>query len=83
MVSKGMAGGSTVHHLYTPEITLTGPDTATGTWAMEDWVHVTVNGEPMSFHGFGHYHEDYVRTAAGWKVKRSVERRLRVDQLDG
>jgi len=82
MVQSGMAGGSTVHHLFTPEITITGADTARATWAMEDFVRVTVGGEPLAFHGFGHYHEEYVRTAAGWRVRRSVERRLRVDPIE-
>ncbi len=29
--------------------------------------------------GYGHYHEEYVRTADGWRVKSSTVKRLRVD----
>jgi uncharacterized protein (TIGR02246 family) len=37
-VSKALAGATTVHHGHMPEIELTGPDTATGIWAMADYV---------------------------------------------
>jgi len=35
-VSKLLHGAVTVHHGHTEEIELTGPDSATGVWAMED-----------------------------------------------
>jgi hypothetical protein len=81
-VSGALEHASTVHHVYTPEISLVGPDNATGMWAMEDWVRVTLDGEPMAFHGCGHYSEEYVRTEAGWRVKSSTQTRLRVDPID-
>jgi ketosteroid isomerase-like protein len=59
----------TVHHGHTPEIELTSPTTATGIWALEDrlwWPE----GEPFThMHGFGHYHETYEKTSAGWRIK--------------
>jgi ketosteroid isomerase-like protein len=82
-VAAGTQDGSMVHHLLTPEIEITGPDTARGTWATEDLVRLTVRGAPFEYHGYGHYHEEYVRTADGWRVSRSEETRLRVDQLAG
>jgi len=82
MVSGALGEGSTVHHCFTPEITLTGPDTATGIWAMEDVVRIELDGTPIAFHGYGHYHDDYVRTTAGWRFKQSVQTRLRVDPID-
>jgi hypothetical protein len=81
-VSGALDKASTVHHVYTPEITLTGPDTAKGVWPMEDWVRLTLNGDTVAFHGFGHYHEEYVRTDEGWRIKSSVQTRLRVDPID-
>src|SRR5260221_9709926 len=33
-------GLKTVHHVYSPEITILGPTTATGIWAMTDWVQM-------------------------------------------
>jgi hypothetical protein len=80
-VSGALDNGSTVHHIYPPEIRLTGPDTATGVWPMEDWIRITVGGNPVAFHGCGHYHEEYVRTDQGWRIKSSVQTRLRIDPL--
>ena len=82
MVSGALDAGSTVHHCFTPEIAVTGPDTASGVWAMEDIVRIELDGTPIAFHGYGHYHDDYVRTAGGWRFKKSVQTRLRVDPLD-
>ena len=65
MVSAALDAGSTVHHCFTPEIEVTGPSTATGIWAMEDIVRIELDGAPIAFHGYGHYHDDYVRTRAG------------------
>jgi ketosteroid isomerase-like protein len=73
---------SVVHNVHSPEITITGPDTATAIWGMEDWVRADLGDEQLAFHGCGHYHEEYVRTADGWKVRRSIERRLRVDPIE-
>jgi hypothetical protein len=81
-VSNALGSASTVHHVYTPEITLTGPDTASGVWPMEDWIRLTIDGNAIAFHGCGHYHEEYVRTDQGWRIKSSVQTRLRVDQID-
>jgi SnoaL-like protein len=81
-VSKSLGTGSTVHHVYTPEITLTGPETATGIWPMEDWIRITIDGNAIAFHGCGHYHEEYVRTDQGWRIKSSRQTRLRMDPID-
>ena len=74
-VSGPLATAVTVHHQHTPEIELTGPDTATGIWAMEDVVRI---GD-FELHGFGHYTEEYERTSEGWKIRSSTLTRLRVD----
>lgn len=57
---------TTVHHGHTPEITLTSPTTATGTWAMADIVDFP-NG--YSLHGAGHYHETYTKNAGSWRIQ--------------
>jgi hypothetical protein len=82
MVQGALDGHSTVHHVFTPEIELTGPDTASAVWAMEDWVRLTLDGTQIAFHGCGHYREEYVRTAEGWRVKSSTQTRLRVDPIE-
>jgi hypothetical protein len=68
---------------FTPIVTITGPDSATGIWGMED-VHIWPGTEPpVGHHGYGHYHEDYVRTADGWKFKRIEVIYDRMDPLAG
>jgi len=80
-VSGMLAGTITVHHGHMPEITLTGPDGATGIWAMEDklWPRP---GSALPFrwlHGYGHYHERYVKQEDGWRIAEIRLTRLRVD----
>ena len=82
-VSSALEGASTVHHCHTPEITITGADTATGVWAMQDHVKMPGNGSPIMFRGAGHYYEDYVRTPQGWRIRSAVLKRLSVDMLQG
>jgi uncharacterized protein (TIGR02246 family) len=74
-VTRALAKATTMHHQHTPEIEITGPDTATGIWAMQDIVHIG----SFVLRGFGHYHEEYVRTPEGWKIQSSTLRRVRVD----
>ena len=83
MVSASLKGATTVHHCHTPEITFTGPDTATVIWAMQDHVTMPFKGETISFRGAGHYHEEYVRTERGWRIRSTILKRLSVDMLQG
>jgi len=71
----------TVHHGHMPEIEITGPDTATGTWAMEDNLEFpgADGGASLRLHGFGHYTETYRRTDDGWQIATLRLDRLRVD----
>ncbi len=66
MVLGSLEGAATMHHCHTPEITLTSPETATGIWAMEDWI-VFANGNEL--HGAGHYHETYEKRDGTWRIK--------------
>jgi SnoaL-like domain len=68
-VSQALASGTTVHRATMPEITLTGPDSASGIWAMQDVVDLVVRGEHYEFHGYGYYYEEYQRGPDGWKIK--------------
>lgn len=73
----------TVHHGHMPEVELTGPDTATGVWAMEDLVTVPSGPHtPYGHHGYGHYHETYQRVDGRWRIARLKLTRLRLDPLD-
>ncbi len=66
----------TVHHGHMPEIELTSPTTATGIWAMEDMLRWPDGTE---LHGYGHYHERYVKVDAEWRIEATTLTRLRVD----
>jgi len=71
-----LATASTVHHGHMPEIDLTGPDTATGIWAMVDEVALGAG-----FRGFGHYHEEYVKRGGRWRIRRLRLTRLKLVRL--
>ncbi|ONH58198.1 hypothetical protein CcI49_22085 [Frankia sp. CcI49] len=82
-VSEALAGTRTVHHGHMPELELTGPDTARGTWAMFDYVEwpAPESGGRVGLQGYGHYVEEYVREDGRWRINRSRLERLRVDSL--
>ena len=82
-VSGALAAAQTVHHGHMPEIDLTGPDTATGIWAMDDYVEwpTRETGERSGLRGYGHYYEEYVRQDGAWRIGRTRLVRLRVDPL--
>jgi hypothetical protein len=82
-VSAALEGTRTVHHGHMPEIELTGPDTARGTWAMFDYVEWPSgeDGTRVGLNGFGHYLEEYVREDGEWRIARLRLERLRLDPL--
>lgn len=71
--SSFLSLAKTVHHGHMPEITLTGPTTATGIWAMEDRLEFPL----VAYHGWGHYNETYQKVNGQWKIKSLVLTRLR------
>jgi len=77
---KLLGPATTTHHGHMPEIELTGPTTATGVWAMFDYVHLPQVDPPVTFEGWGHYHEEYVKADDGtWRIARLRLSRLRID----
>ena len=73
---KLLATVVTVHHGHMPEITLSGPGSATGVWAMMDIVKLGTG-----FRGYGHYHEEYVKRAGRWQIRRLKLTRLELMPL--
>jgi hypothetical protein len=65
-VLASLENAATMHHCHTPEITLTSRSTATGIWAMEDWI-IFPGGQEL--HGAGHYHETYEKQDGTWRIK--------------
>ena len=69
----------TVHHGHMPEITIESETEATGIWAMEDSLEWPPGSAIVSMHGFGHYHERYVRLDGEWRIAHLRLTRLRRD----
>jgi len=67
-VRSSLEGAVTVHHGHMPEIEITSPTTATGVWAMEDHLWWPEGSPVRHLHGYGHYHETYVKTVGGWRI---------------
>jgi ketosteroid isomerase-like protein len=76
--SGSMAGAVSSFYVQNPEINVTG-DTATGIWSMHNYLTMEMDGRKFSIRCYGWYYEDYVRTSGGWKLKKGVEKRQRVD----
>jgi ketosteroid isomerase-like protein len=69
---------TTVHMVHTPEIEIVSPTTATGIWALEDFVRFAPG---VKLRGYGHYTETYRKTDDGWKIASSTLTRVRQDLL--
>jgi uncharacterized protein (TIGR02246 family) len=78
-VSGALAGAVTVHHGHMPEIELRGERSASGVWAMFDYVEMS----DRTFKGYGHYEEEYEKGGDGaWRISSLRLTRLRVDRID-
>jgi hypothetical protein len=63
------SGAVAMHHGHMPEITLTGPDSATGIWYLED---IFISAEQRTYTmGSAIYHDEYRRENGGWKIART------------
>lgn len=82
LVKGAVQPATTVHHGFMPEIELTGPDTATGVWAMQDLVvwpaDAPLGGKYTRLEGAGHYIETYARRPDGWRISSVRLTRLHV-----
>ncbi|MEU4098812.1 nuclear transport factor 2 family protein [Streptomyces sp. NPDC026673] len=83
--SAWVGDAETVHRGFMPEIEITGPDTATGTWSMADYlVWPKKEGSlPQGMRGYGYYHEEYRKVEGEWVISRLKIQRLRVEFLEG
>ncbi len=62
------------HSVHHPEITLTGPETATGIWALEDIVIDTDHDIQIS--GAAFYHDRYVKRDGEWLIEHTGYERV-------
>ena len=73
---EALAEALTVHHGHMPEIELLSSSSATGIWAMDDRLRWPDGTE---LHGFGHYHERYLKLDGRWLLAELRLTRLRMD----
>lgn len=82
-VSESTGDQVSVHHGHMPIIEFTSDTTARVIWAMEDRLYRSeeypLYDGSTHLHGFGHYHETYVKLDAGWRIQSSRLTRLRVE----
>ncbi|MFK0126957.1 nuclear transport factor 2 family protein [Streptomyces nigra] len=72
-----------VHHGHMPEIEMTGPDTASGIWAMEDLLTFPAGEDaPEGHNGYGQYRETYRKVDGRWLIDSVELTRFRMDPLD-
>ena len=62
------------HKAHHPEIELTGPDTATGVWALEDTV-IDTQWE-LDIRGAAFYEDEYVNVDGAWKIRDTRYKRV-------
>ena len=64
----------TTHSMGHPEIELTGPDSATGTWSLHDEVIDTELG--FVVRGASVYSDEYARSDGEWRIKHTGYKRI-------
>jgi hypothetical protein len=78
IVSAALDGIETQHIGFMPIIDMLSAGEARGIWPVEDWLWFPPGTEPGVLHGFGRYHEQYAKTAAGWRIARMRYERTRM-----
>ena len=64
----------TAHRVHHPEIELTGPDTATARWALDDTV--IIQSANLTLRGAAYYEDEMVKRDGEWRIHRTGYRRL-------
>jgi hypothetical protein len=64
----------TQHHGHHPEIEITGPNTATGVWYMDDTVHILEHNRKVR--GNGIYWDEYIKVEGQWKFQHTGYERV-------
>lgn len=79
LVRKIVDRAITVHHGHMAEVEVLSPTTARGIFAMEDLIWWPEGSRRKTLHGWGHYHESYVKIGGKWLIKTLKLTRLRVE----
>ncbi|MBI3785461.1 MAG: nuclear transport factor 2 family protein [Deltaproteobacteria bacterium] len=60
-------GAMTIHHGHHPEIEITGPTKAKGTWALYNYMYNVKQNRAIRIGAY--YHDDYVKLDGAWKFQ--------------
>jgi hypothetical protein len=77
------AGVTAIHHVHSPEIVVLSPTEAKGAWAMEDRRYWMQGDEEHWLHGWGYYHETYVKRDGVWLITSRELVRTRLEHSPG
>lgn len=81
-VSEQWADKVSIHHAHLPELEILSGTEARGRWAMDDRLYRrSAADQPcrLLLHGFGYYHETYVRLDCGWRIRSTILTRIHVE----
>ncbi|MFF2102294.1 nuclear transport factor 2 family protein [Streptomyces sp. NPDC058202] len=69
VIHDAIGAAPTAHSGYMPEITITGPHTATGIWSMQDVLNIPAGTKGVEgHHGYGQYRETYKKVHGQWLI---------------
>ncbi|MEW4369471.1 nuclear transport factor 2 family protein [Paenibacillus kandeliae] len=71
----------TVHQVHSADIELVSAREAKVMSPMEDYVTFPEGNPNKSFHGYGYYHETFVKLDGQWVIQHTSLKRLRLDIL--
>ncbi|MFI9731086.1 nuclear transport factor 2 family protein [Streptomyces sp. NPDC052092] len=70
------------HSGMMPEITITGPNKASGIWSMQDVLTFPAGKDaPQGHHGYGQYRETYQKVDGKWLIDSVLLTRFRMDPI--
>ncbi|WP_371794735.1 nuclear transport factor 2 family protein [Streptomyces sp. NBC_01718] len=82
IIRDAIGAAPTAHSGAMPEIEITGPNTATGIWSMEDMLSFPAGpNAPQGHHGYGQYRETYKKVHGKWLIDSVVLTRFRMEPL--
>jgi hypothetical protein len=87
-ISRRLGPCVSIHHCHMPDIVFLDANRARGIWAMMDYLQWPepieireAKGLVVGFTGYGHYEEEYRRTANGWRIALLRLTRMRIDAI--
>lgn len=86
LVGGRIGVAQSIHHVFAGELDLTSASTATGVWALEDFMFRDPETEPdapyRTRHGYGRYRETYRKVDSSWLIARLELHRIRIELTD-